>query len=243
MHDVIRPLPVHEYRRNIINRIKIAQDLAIKLDKKMLAKNAITYNQNRYEAKFEPGQLLWNYRRPAASTNADHTRRSTKFDLYATGPWRVIEALPNNNYLLRHIKTQSEDTFNVDSLVPVTVTEWTPPLESIFETGDEDEGDEADDTDDTDTNGADTDGDADDNETDVIDSDDDDDGLYDEEGREDAQSTHHSTFSKNGGYNRAGNITGPGNLKPVSVAQRALRATAERRSRAAAVRHGIQLLP
>ena len=103
----------------------------------MITKNAETYNQGRYPAHFVMGDLVLIYRVPPERQSLDATRRTRALASYASGPWRVVRVLSNNNFLLQHIRTGATDTFNADTIVPLrTDTEYEPD-DSIHESADD----------------------------------------------------------------------------------------------------------
>jgi len=130
---------VQKWREQTARRMVESQQLAIAKDQAMIARNAAAYNRNRYEVQFSKEQLLWVFRDPSASQSMDPTRRTRKLEPSATGPWRVVDRLANNNYRLRNTRTGAIDEFNVDTLVPVTVTEWSGPLQASTPETDDDE--------------------------------------------------------------------------------------------------------
>ena len=88
-------------------------------------------DRNRYDVTFHPGQLVLVHRQPPNSSNRDPTRRTRKLKSRASGPWRIIRQLANNNYQLQHTRLGEMDTFNVDSIVALrtTVEEATDDLD------------------------------------------------------------------------------------------------------------------
>ena len=132
-HELVTTTPhlperkeVREFRQQLQERLEVALKVARDLEKRTKLKQATYFNKRRVPVNFEVGSLVWRWSEPTASTNPDLTRRSRKHVYPNDGPWRVLEAYPaTNTYRLRHIHTGREDTFNVDSLRPVVITEFT----------------------------------------------------------------------------------------------------------------------
>lgn len=111
-----------------------AREIAEKLDQKTKERQAALYNRSRDEApKFEEGSLVWIWREPPPSTALDPTRRTRKLEFKTSGAWRVVNRLSHITYRLRNTKTGKEDTFNVDTMCPVRVTDFTDPDDLIAE--------------------------------------------------------------------------------------------------------------
>src|SRR5689334_22823267 len=66
-------------------------------------------------------------RRQATRPNPSNAEIGTRRDR----PLPYPEQLPRNNYRLQHVREESIDVFNVDSIVPVVVTEWSDPLDCL----------------------------------------------------------------------------------------------------------------
>ena len=133
-----------EFRRTMLMRLKKAKDIAEKLDAKTKARQTEYYNRSRLpERVFEPGDLVWIWREPPASTEPDPTRRTRKLEFKASGAWRVLEHTSKLTYRLRHARTGAEDTFNVDCMCPVKITEFTNPDDLIAIASDGPTADEA----------------------------------------------------------------------------------------------------
>ena len=125
------PVELQQWRSTMQHRMSQARRLAAENDKRLIKKNADAYNKNRQVVSYQPTQLVWIWREPPASTQVDPTRRTRKLCARAGGPYRVVEKLAHNNYRLRHVHTGEMDTFNVDTMVPVLVTEWSDPTDLV----------------------------------------------------------------------------------------------------------------
>ena len=130
------PLPakksVQAFRAQMRHDLQLALQLARQLDRKTKLRQAQYFNRHRVAASFDVGSLVWLWREPPASNNPDHTRRSRKHVFRNDGPWRVLASFPSTNtYRLRHIHTGVEDTFNVDCLRPVVITELSGDVTSV----------------------------------------------------------------------------------------------------------------
>jgi hypothetical protein len=216
---------LNEWRSTMILRLQAARELAIAEEAKTIEYDAERYNRNRHDVNFDIGQLVLIYRVPPESQNFDPTRRTRKLSTYSSGPWRVLERLPNNNFRLRHIRAGHEDIFNVDTMVPFRVRHddaaptSVPDLES-----DSNEGSSDDDFADPFDTASDTESEADDE---ILDRSDQDDPPYHCDGTRlptQIRENHSgSAASKKGGYR-------------ATPSSRSLRAVPDRLSRAAEAR-------
>ena len=129
--DITSQIPddVQQWRDKMITRLSKARKLALVEDAKMIARNASRYDKNRTNTDLRLGELVLVYRSPSSSSNLDSTRRTRTLESYASGPWRIIANLTNNNFQLQHIRSGQTDAFNADTIVPLR----TPPNASELE--------------------------------------------------------------------------------------------------------------
>ncbi|CEP03957.1 hypothetical protein PBRA_009537 [Plasmodiophora brassicae] len=108
-----------EYLQRLQRRLRSAWEVAHRMAKEAYGKRVARQNLGRFSPNPEVGQLFWADRRSQAT--AGEEGEPTRFRSPLTGPWRVLQKLPNtaDTYRLRHLYTQEEATFNCDQIVRV----------------------------------------------------------------------------------------------------------------------------